>query len=236
MQEIQHVKDFFSKVRFEEKRHLYFVEEKQLEISVSGIVKRFVEEVDFDSISYSIDERDNLPLGTTKKFWSLKSDVACSKGNKAHFFGQIYAFHRNISPGDKYEEAVKKFWDELPPHLIPVFTELEMYHLKYMFGGMADIILYNTITKKFIIVDYKTNEDLFKNFRGKKLLKPFHYILENDYNKYNIQFSLYQILFEQTGYEVENRVLVWLKPDGTYDMFFTEDYSVILKEYLEEKY
>jgi hypothetical protein len=32
MQEIQHVKDFFSKVRFEEERHLYFVEEKQLEI------------------------------------------------------------------------------------------------------------------------------------------------------------------------------------------------------------
>jgi len=63
MQEIQQIKDFFNKVRFEEEKHLYFVEGKQLETSVSGIVKRFVEEVDFESISYSIDERDDLPLG-----------------------------------------------------------------------------------------------------------------------------------------------------------------------------
>ena len=107
-----------------------------------------------------------------------------------------------------------------------------MYHLNYMFGGTADIILYNTLTKKFIIGDYKTNEDLSKTFMGKTLLPPFEFLLENDLNKYQIQFSIYQILFEQTGFEVEKRVLIWLRPDGTYEKYFTEDYTQLIKNYL----
>ena len=68
-----------------------------------------------------------------------------------------------------------------------------------MFGGTADIILYNTKTNKYIIADYKTNEDLFKNFKGKKLNGVFSKHLENGYNKYQIQFSLV-LLFSHKPY------------------------------------
>ena len=57
-----------------------------------------------------------------------------------------------------------KFWRDLPTYIIPVFTELQMYHLKKMYAGTADIILFNTKTEKYIIADYKTTKDLFKKF------------------------------------------------------------------------
>lgn len=229
-EKIERVKRFFQKLTFDEKEHKYFVDGKPLKYSVSGLVKKYVNDPNFSQIAVNTDKRDKLPLGTTQKLWNGKSEAACAKGDKVHFFGEVYAFHRNIKPRCKQEEAVVKFWNELPKHIIPVFTELKMYHLKSMFGGTADIILYNTETKKFIIGDYKTNEDLFKNFQDKKLEKPFSYKLDNPYNKYQIQFSYYQIMFEQTGYEVEKRCLIWLKPDGNYNMFFTEDLTETLKD------
>lgn len=230
---IKKIKDFFQELTFDEKEHIYYVNRKPLTYSVSGLIKKFVNEPDFSQIAINTDKRDELPLGTTQKLWKSKSDAACAKGDKVHFFGEIYAFHRNVKPRCKQEEAVVKFWNDLPSHIVPVFVELRMYHLQKMFGGTADIILYNTQTGKFIIGDYKTNEDLFKNFEGKKLKKPFSYKLDNPYNKYQIQFSCYQIMFEQTGFEVENRCLIWLKPDGNYDMFFTEDLTETIKDELQ---
>ena len=99
-------------------------------------------------------------------------------------------------------------------------------------AGTADIILYNTKTNKFILADYKTNEDLFKNFKGKKLLAPFDNLLENSFNKYQLQLSMYQLLFEQCGYEIESRRVIWLKPDGSFENLKTEDYTHILKNEL----
>jgi hypothetical protein len=111
-----------------------------------------------------------------------------------------------------------------------VFSELQMYHKDYMFGGTADIILYNKNTKKYIIADYKTNEDLFKNFKSKKLKGVFSNLLESGYNKYQVQFSLYQILLEQAGVEVEKRCLVHLLPNGEFVQYFTDDYTEVVKQ------
>tara|TARA_R110000796_G_scaffold232428_1_gene350667 strand:- start:5487 stop:6233 length:747 start_codon:yes stop_codon:yes gene_type:complete len=227
------IESFFSSVSFVEKSHTYYVENKKLSTSVSGVVKSFVEEVDFVNIAKSIDKRDSLKEGVTKRLWDLKAESSCALGNRVHFFGEVYTFNKSILPNNKYEDAVVAFWKSLPKHIVPVFTELEMYHIENMFGGTADIILYNTQTEKFIIADYKTNENLFKCFKNKMLKGIFKDLLENSFNKYQIQFSLYQILFEQSGFEVERRLLVWLRPNGEFEMYDTEDYTHRLKVYLE---
>ena len=42
---------------------------------------------------------------------------------------------------------------------------------------------------------------------------------------------MYQLLFEQCGFEVESRRIIWLKPNGTYENFKTEDLTQkLLKE------
>ena len=96
-------------------------------------------------------------------------------------------------------------------------------------AGTADIILYNTKTNKFIIADYKTNIDLFKNYKGKKMLIPFQDKLDMPFSKYELQLSFYQNLFEQCGYEVEDRKIIWLREDGTFEVYKTEDLTEKLK-------
>ena len=123
------------------------------------------------------------------------------------------------------ERAVIKFWNDLPEHVVPLILELQMYHKQYMYAGTADVPLYNKKTKTVIIADYKTNKDLFKNFRGKKLLHPFTDLLDNPFNKYQIQLSYYQLLFEQVGLNVSSRKIIWLKKDGEYEVFDTVDYT-----------
>lgn len=227
------MKNFFKKLSFNEEKHEYRVDGIKLNSSVSKLVKLFVKDTDFTKIAENIDKRDGLEIGTTSILWDLNSKISLAIGTRVHYFGETYVFNRNIKPTNGYEEAVVKFWDSLPDHIVPVVMELQMYHKDYMFAGTGDILLYNTQTGHYIIGDYKTNKDLFKNHKKTKMLAPFDNLLDMPLNHYQLQLSFYQILFEQMGLKVESRKIVWLKPDSTYEMYDTVDYTKELKHYLK---
>lgn len=222
-EKLQNILDFFKGITMDEETHTYYLNDFSLEGSVSTRTKKYVEKVNFYEISLNIDRKLGLPEGTTSQRWKYKSEQACALGTRVHYFGEIYPFHRNIEPTDGFERAVKKFWDDLPNHILPVVMELKMYHKEKGYPGTMDILLYNTKTDKFILADYKTNEKMHENFDGKTLLAPFEDLLETNLNKYKLQLSEYQILFEQTGYEVEERVIIWLKESGEYELYPCED-------------
>ena len=230
----QQILSYYKDITFDEKNHKYFANGKKIKISVSGITHKFVENFDTKGISQKVAINRGISQSEVLKEWEHAKTIACDLGNNTHLFGEIYCFDRSKKPKSKFEEAIVKFWNDLPEHIIPVFVELKMYHKRFLFAGTADIILYNTITKKFIIADYKTNKALFKNYKGKRMLYPFNFLLDTNYNKYQLQLSLYQILLEQIlGIEVEARVIVWLRPTGDYEMYKTTDYTKELLNYLE---
>ena len=79
------------------------------------------------------------------------------------------------------------------------------------FAGTADLILLNTKTEKLVLADWKTNKDLFKNFKNKKLLPPFKTLLDNPLNRYKIQLNHYKMLIEDmTDLQVEDMWILWL--------------------------
>lgn len=229
----KHILGSFKELDFDEAKHQYYVNGNPIKISVSGLIKRFVKPVDFALIARNKDRSGGLEKGTTQKMWDDKKDRACKKGTDVHLFGELYPFNKHLKPRNKYEDAVVKFWDDLPEHIIPIVMEIQMYHKEYMFAGTADILLYNTQTDSYIIGDYKTNKDLFKNFIGKKLLAPFNNLLDCPYSKYQLQLSYYQILFEQLGFKVSSRKIIWLLPTGEYEMYDTDNYTEELKEHLK---
>ena len=232
-QEIERIKGFFKSLTFDEPKHIYYVKGKRLKSSVSKVLKIFVKQTDFNQIAENIDKRDELPIGTTAKLWDLNSKISLAIGTRAHYFGEVYAFNRTLKPTSGYEEAIVKFWNEMPDHIVPVIMELQMYHKDYMFAGTGDILLFNKLTGKYIIGDYKTNKDLFKNHNEQRMLGPFSDLLDMPLNHYKLQLSFYQILFEQIGLEVEGRKIIWVKPSGEYEMYDTPDYTEVLNEYLK---
>jgi hypothetical protein len=106
-----------------------------------------------------------------------------------------------------------------------------MYSKKYGYAGTADIILFDG-KKGFVIVDYKTGKDLYKNYMGQMMLPPFQYMLDNPFNHYQLQLSLYQIPLEECGYFVSERWVIWLKSDSTYQKLPTHDFTSMLRQSL----
>ena len=234
------IQEYFKDLQFKADTHTYEVGGKPL-TSVSKTIHKYVEKVDFDMIAGFVAKKRTRDTGiyTTKEQilaeWEAKKVNSCNQGTKSHDFGENYTGLQE--PTNGFERAIVNFWDNIPEHIEPFLFELKMYSTTLGLAGTSDIILYNNKTGKFIIADYKTNEDLFKNFKGKKLLPPFDNMLENSYNKYQLQLSMYQLLFEQCGFEVESRRIIWLKPDGTYENYKTEDLTQdLLVELTKNKY
>jgi len=217
---IQHVVSFFSDLQFDAEQHIYKHKERQLR-SVSSVIKSFVVPFDADRIAGYVAKSRGCDKEDVLQEWEDKKNAACDKGNRVHEFGENYK--KGDSPTDGHEAAVVAFWDSVPPHIVPFTMELKMFSKKLGVAGTADIILYNTLTGKFTIADYKTNIDLFKNYRGKKMLMPFNDMLDSPYSKYEVQLSFYQLLFEQCGFEVEDRIVIWLKPDGSFEKYRTSN-------------
>lgn len=230
MTKAEQIIDFFKALTFEPEAHIYHVDGVPTTGSVTNKVKRFYKPFDAERKSREMSLRDNIPQADILASWKNAGDVAKAKGNKAHLFGELYPFNRNLRPQSNFDVAIMKFWNDLPEYVVPILTEARMYHLKHLYAGTADILLYNTETNKFIIGDYKTNKDLFKNFAGELMLPPFRGLLNTPYNQYQLQLSYYQILLEQIeGFEVSYRKLVWLRPNGEYELYDTDDYSELLK-------
>ena len=226
----QEILKFFDKLKFEDTSHTYEAEGYPL-TSVSNMIKRFTEKVDFKKIAEFIAKKEGIPVEELQARWDLKRDTACSLGHSVHNFGETFMY-TNQKPSNGFEEAIVNFWASLPSYLIPCTFELKMYSRELGIAGTSDIILYNTLTEKFVIADYKSNESLTKNYKGKTLLAPFTDLLDSPLSKYEIQLSAYQILFEQTGFEVEDRMIIWLRSDSTFSIFHTADLTETLKKEL----
>lgn len=221
--------DFYSGLTFDPELHKYFVKGIPIAKSVSAKLKDFCLPFNRDFLSKRVAMSRGISQEEVLAEWQETADIAIKRGNEAHLFGELYPYNRDLRPQSQFEVAIMKFWDNLPAHIVPVISELQMYHKEQMYAGTADIVLYNTQTEKFIIGDYKTNKDLFKNFKGQKLTGRFSNFLDNPFNKYQLQLSYYQILLEQTGVEVSGRKLIWLLPDGNYNLYDCQDLTQYLR-------
>lgn len=232
------VNSFFEGLTFVDKTHEYFINGKKIPISVSGLVKKFIKEVDWDSIAVSIAKREGVTKEVILKRWKDKNRLACDNGTKTHDFAENLT--KDSKASTNKEIAVIKFWNDLekqnPGRYILIIKEKRMYHKIYHFSGTGDFILYDTLTKYYIIGDYKTNEDLFKNYEGNLLLEPFGFLLDCPYNHYQIQLSLYQILLEQiTNIIIGERWIIYLQDDCEFTKYNCYNYSDYLKSYFESR-
>lgn len=229
------IKSYFKDLEFNEEEHKYSLRGRDVSLtSVSHKIKDFV--IPFDTLGNAerVAKREGVTTEEILKRWKDKANNACSLGTKVHLFGELY--NGTQKPTNGYEEAIVKFSKIVPPHIDLLINELQMYNEEFGIAGTADLVYYNHNTGKLRIMDWKTNADLFKNFKGQTLLKPFENILDSPYGKYVLQLSFYQLMLEQTGYEVEDRCLIWIKPDGTYTCHKTPDVSKeLLSELIKQK-
>jgi hypothetical protein len=230
---LQKIKQPFDTLTFKEEEHKYFVNGVPLKTSVSGLISEFYEHFDAEAVAPYSAKKLGVTTEEVLQQWAEINLESRIRGHRVHNFGELYQFDRSLKPSCPQEEAIVKFWADLPEHIIPVAAELRMYHFTHLFAGTADIILFDTKTQTYIIADYKTNKDLLKNYKGKTMLAPFNHLLDCPLNHYVLQLSYYQLLLEQTGIKISKRIIIWLGLDGKYSMINTEDVTETLKPILK---
>lgn len=153
-----------------------------------------------------------------------------------------------LIPTRPKEEAVLKFWDELHPTLHFVLAETKVYSgssdkavkLNCNYAGTFDLLMYfqhptDESKSGLIIMDYKSNADLYKDFsrqNNKMLFPPFDNYYDESFGLYTLQLSCYQIPLEDIGLKVIGRRIIWVKDDGTYELIPVDDVTKQLKSVL----
>ena len=232
MELLQKIQEPFKELSFEEQKHKYYVKGEPLNKSVSALIGEFYEHFNAEEVAPYSAAKAGVTTEEILAQWAAINQESRDRGHRVHAFGEVYQVNRNLKPSCPQEEAIVKFWQNVPEHILPIAAELRMYHFKHLFAGTADIILFDTKTQSYIIADYKTNKDLFKNYKGKTMTGAFSHLLDMPINHYVIQLSYYQLLLEQVGVKVSQRIIIWLGLDGEYQLFNTDDVTDILKSTL----
>ena len=146
------IKEYFKELQFDAQKHSYEVRGKPL-TSVSKTISKFVEKVDFDKIAGFVAKKRGITKAEVLAEWNAKKVASCNQGTSVHTFGENY--FKGKEPTNGFEQAIVKFWDNIPEYIEPFLFELQMFSETLGIAGTSDIILYNNKTGKFIIADYK---------------------------------------------------------------------------------
>ena len=86
-----------------------------------------------------------------------------------------------------------------------------------------------------MLVTHNTNKELQKEYsriNNRTLKPPFVDLYDEPLSLYTLQLSAYQLPLEDIGLKVIARRVIWLKDDGTYDIFRLRDVTKVLRETL----
>ena len=251
----QLILEAFRDLEFYEEGHQYLLNGRQLP-SVTGVAHRFIAEP-FDqqkrAVAYA--QKHGQTADYWIRQWECNSFRATTLGTKTHEYGeslgylkaghpefirdsvraQYLACYNYLAPIHPKEEAVAKFFDELPTSYHLVLNEARVYsgknpdesrNLKEQICGTFDMLYWydgdgDKTRAGFVILDYKTNGNLYNEYNrkyGKVLLPPFSNIIEESFGEYIIQQNLYALMLEDIGLPVIAKKIVWLREDGTYQI------------------
>lgn len=184
--------------------------------------------------------------------WNAIKDAACDHGTNVHEFGEscfyfvtyqddkILPEFKDRINGDEFystspkEDAVVKFWTDLPKCFVPIASENQVCREDLGYSGTFDLLFYydaeldgkSDDKSGFVIFDYKTNKDLYKNFKCERMFSPFNDLLNCSFNVYQLQLSLYQLALEPIGFKIIGRRIIWLKDDSSYEKISTDSYTI----------
>ena len=208
---------------------------------------------------YQIEVNDILEM------WKKNSNDACTHGTETHEFGES-AFYYMIGQYDRIlpefkdrltedggfkallpkEEAIVKFYEDIPTCIVPILAETKVFveYDKAGYAGTFDILFYYDAELNgkaledsgLMIMDWKTNKDLYKNFKEQKLLPPFDGLLDMPLSTYKLQLSLYENALYNIGLKVVGRRILWLKPDSDYEKINLESYRKEIDNELRKIY
>lgn len=246
MLEVEQIKNTIlevaSKIFFIKESHTYSIN-NLFYTSVTNKIKKFHPEFNVKEQAKKYAFKHGLNIEDVTKLWAKIGKDSADLGTDVHEFGEQLFYQYLDGNGLIFKETsnveykikMYEFWVWLTKQdrYIPILSETKVFSEVYKIIGTFDLLLFDTVTNTLVIVDYKTNKDLYKNFKGQVLFYPFHYLLDSPFNIYQLQLSTYQIPLEELGFIVSDRWIVHISPEK-YQILHTMDFTKQLRLCYEE--
>lgn len=178
-------------ITLEPKSHTYTDETGQRYTSVSSVLSRYKEPFDRDKIAAKIARRDGVTVDEVLDEWAK----AAPYGSAVHeqmerFFLCDMGDFDLIRP---YLPTLNK-WAQQP---VMFFPEKIVCDEALKIAGTADLVVQNSL-KAYSILDWKTNNKIYKTaFGGKKLKGRLSHLDDCNYVHYSLQLNLYARMLGQ---------------------------------------
>lgn len=228
------LKIMFSDLRFDEGRHLYYVNGENYP-SVSKKLEDHYEKFDEEFFLPKCAAKEGVSEAELKARWREKNRIACEMGHNTHNFLEHFDPNKEYVIDIPQKRGGVKFLNDYVycsnPRYFIIVQELRMIHRKYRFCGTTDMLLWDSWNNYIVVADWKTNEDLYRTYGYLKW--PFDHFESNPFNKYQIQFNYYQAMIDQSPWKVGERWLIYLDAEGEYQVHKVLDLQRELHQYLD---
>jgi ATP-dependent exoDNAse (exonuclease V) beta subunit len=189
-------------------------------ISVTQFNEKFVKKFDSDYYSKRKADQTGVPQSFILDDWKKTADISTELGTEVHewieyYYKQVWKpLPRNLEVINRINKFNKIYAEQLYK-LEPLQFETKIFSKKWKIAGTIDaLFLYRG---KIFIFDWKTNKELTndKHIKGtyEKMLAPFQGYWANHINEYSIQLSLYSLILEEWGFNVDGAYLVHIGPN-----------------------
>jgi len=243
----------FNDITYYDEPHKYYVGGKEL-ISVTTIIHRYQEEFAEDYWSRYKAEEYVLTQRQVLRGWEFINKKGTIKGSAIHDYAECL-FQNKVFPYPKqlildefgfdpvlpeYEitkKHVDKFYVDVHNKLIPIRTEMVVYDIESLIGGMVDMLFYNKRAKCFQIWDWKTNKKFDKEMKSRHMKDKLHVLEDSDLELYSLQLAMYKHIIEKhTGIKLGKSYIVWFSHNNDkYEIIECKDREYYVKEIIKDR-
>lgn len=137
--------------------------------------------------------------------WKQNGKVQSARGTLMHF--QIEQHLNGTIVGEPHSPEFRyflRFEEEFmrARGLVPMRTELSLFHCGLRVAGQADLICRVEGTNKIAILDWKRSKEIKTSNRFQKLKEPLSHLDDCNFFHYAIQLNIYRYILE-TEYDLE---------------------------------
>ena len=233
----------FGDFKFFEQDHHYEYKGQRIGMSATRLIEDYTNEFDSQAVAEKVAERDNKSVQEVLDEWKAKNEWACKKGSMCHEFAQrlwtqkfmigfggFFDTKQQSKEANKIADQAIKFHNDYVHRLEHLADEFVIGSEEYDIASAVDHLFINKLTGELVLVDYKTNSDIYKNERYAKNMKvPLRHLKDTTLNHYAIQISIYKYLIEKyTNLKVSEWFIVWFSE-------LNDNYEIINVPYLEKE-
>ena len=239
----------FGDFKFYEENHTYTYKGKPISIGATGLIEQYTQDFDSQAVAEKVATRDNKSVQEVLDEWKQKNKYACDKGHLGHLYAQSLWNGENVldeiekftngleTPLDKILDQADNFYNDYKDRLEHLYDEYVIGSEEYNLASAIDHLFVSKLTGGLVLVDYKTNSDIYKDQKyyknshkkPPKMKVPLHNIDDFTIKHYHIQLSIYKYLVEKyTNLKIEEMFIVWFSEN-------IKNYEIIEIPYLKDE-